>query len=471
MSSGGSGVPSINFFAHRVRAGDGAWADFEQMLALLVQATEGHAHLIHSNPGDWGIDVLVGDMSGRVALWQAKYYINGVKSKHQRDIEKSFDTAMRRADEKGYQVERWVLCVPASLDVKTTHWWPRWKAEHEKGGPRIELWDENQLRELLSRPMAEHVRRIYYDPYRPALEDEEPGGHSALPASPPDRRWCGGNEVLAGGASYLLHDDAEERSVADHAWIWREASADRVEPEPARVWLQQVEVVRPRPGGAQAREALRLQADLLRSIKPWLPELVTCAEGRQSTTLVTHRPAGRTWREAFGAAESSPRLGPPDRVTGAGALATAADVGAALDRLHQLGHTHRALDPDRILLADRPRGTVLRDLGFAGWPPQTGEGRPGYRAPEQVRAAGGASPGPATDTYQLAAVVYCTMTGHPPSPIATPPVRASVRDFPEALDELVQQALNPDPDRRPAMRALVGALRDGRRHLSRGDAR
>jgi hypothetical protein len=80
MSSGGSGVPSINFFAHRVRAGDGAWADFEQMLALLVQATEGHAHLIHSNPGDWGIDVLVGDMSGRVALWQAKYYINGVRA-------------------------------------------------------------------------------------------------------------------------------------------------------------------------------------------------------------------------------------------------------------------------------------------------------------------------------------------------------------------------------------------------------
>jgi hypothetical protein len=471
MSGGGSGVPPINFFAHRIRAGEGAWADFEQMLALLVQAIEGHAHLVHSNPGDWGIDVLVGDMCGGVAIWQAKYYINGVKSEHQRDIEGSFDTAMRRADQMGYQVERWVLCVPASLDVKTTHWWPRWRAEHEGGGPRIELWDENQLRERLSRPVAEHIRRIYYDPYRPALEAELPGGHTAVLASPPDRRWCGGNEVLAGGASYLLHDDAVERSTGDHGWIWREATADRVEPEPARVWLQQVEVVRPRSGEAQAREALRLQADLLRSIKSGLPELVTCAEGRQSTTLVTHRPAGRTWREAFGPADSSPRLGPPDRVTGAGALVTAADVGAALDRLHRLGHTHRALDPDRILLAHRPRGIVLRDLGFAGWPPRTGEGRPSYRAPEQVRAAGGASPNPATDSYQLAALVYHTMTGHLPSPVATPPVRASVRDFPEALDELVRQALHPDPERRPAMSALVGALREGRRQLSRGDAR
>lgn len=166
MSGGGSGVPPINFFAHRVRAGEGAWADYEQMLALLVQATEGQAQLIHSNPGDWGIDVLVGDMTGRVAIWQAKYYINGVKSEHQRDIEESFATAMRSAGVNGYDVERWVLCVPASLDVKMTHWWPRWKAEkaeNDESCPCIELWDENQLRALLSRPVAEHVRRIYYD--------------------------------------------------------------------------------------------------------------------------------------------------------------------------------------------------------------------------------------------------------------------------------------------------------------------
>lgn len=470
MSSGGSGVPPINFFAHRVRAGDGAWADFEQMLALLVQATEGHAHLIHSNPGDWGIDVLVGELTGGVAIWQSKYYINGVKREHQREIEKSFDTAMRRAVEKGYEVARWVLCVPASLDVKTTHWWPRWKAEHEKDGPRIELWDENQLRERLSRPAAEHVRRIFYDPYRPVVEEERPGGHWAVPASPPDRRWRGGNEVLAGGASYLLHDDAVERFAGDHAWMWRDASADRLEPEPARVWLQQVEALRPAPGGAQAREALRIQAGLLRALTAGSPELITCVEGRQSTTLVTRRPAGRTWREVFGPEDSSSVAVPPDRITGAGALVTAAGLGAALDQLHRLGHTHRALDPDRILLADRHRGAVLRDLGLAGWPPRIGAGRPGYRASEQMRPAGSALQNPATDSFQLAALVYHTMTGHLPSAIATPPVRASLPEFPEAVDELVQQALDPDPDQRPPMSALIGALREGRRRLSLGDA-
>lgn len=443
------------------------------MLALLVQATQGEAHLIHANPGDWGIDVLVGDMAGRVTIWQAKYYINGIKETQRRNIRNSFGSALRHAADNEYDVERWILCVPCSLDPATTRWWQRWKAEQEERGPRIELWDENQLRVRLSRPAADHIRRIYYDPYRQPSYESPVASSSPLPRQA-DRRWRGGNELLAGGASYLLHDDAAEYSAADQSWIWREATADRIEPDLARVWLRQADAVR--PSGAPTREALRLQAGLLRSNggERGLPELVGCVDDPRCTTLITRRPVARTWREAFGPLPSmeapADRLGPPDRVTGASALDNAADAGAVLHRLHRLGHAHRALDPDGILLADRPRRTVLRDLGLTGLPPRPGEGRPGYRAPEQQRR-GGTSPGPATDTYQLAALVYHTMTGHPPSTIASPPLRASVPDLPEELDRLIQQALDPHPDRRPAMAAIVTALRDARRQLSRGAVR
>jgi glycosyltransferase involved in cell wall biosynthesis len=56
------GQPMINFHVHQVRAGSfGASEDFEKMLGLLVLATVGEANLVFLNPGDWGIDVLVGD--------------------------------------------------------------------------------------------------------------------------------------------------------------------------------------------------------------------------------------------------------------------------------------------------------------------------------------------------------------------------------------------------------------------------
>jgi hypothetical protein len=70
--------PMISFFAHQARAGAaGAREDFEQMLALLAQATLGEANLVFANPGDWGIDVLFGDLLGQATILQAKYFMPG----------------------------------------------------------------------------------------------------------------------------------------------------------------------------------------------------------------------------------------------------------------------------------------------------------------------------------------------------------------------------------------------------------
>jgi hypothetical protein len=160
--------PMINFVVHQVRAGQaGASEDFEQMLGLLVRATSGReAHLIFANPGDWGIDVLVGDLYGHVTVWQAKYFGRGVGRSQQGQITSSFASAVKAAADHGYPLERWVLCIPVSMDGPTTQWWHRWKAAQERdSGVTIDLWDETKLRELLLRPQAADVYRHYYAPY------------------------------------------------------------------------------------------------------------------------------------------------------------------------------------------------------------------------------------------------------------------------------------------------------------------
>ena len=167
-----SGEPPINFAAHQLRAGNmaGARDDFEQMLAMLIAAIYPGARSIAANPGDWGIDVLLGELSGLVVIWQSKYFWPLVNRSRQAQIRESFDSALRAAARNGYQVDQWVLCIPSSMDAPTAQWWDKWRARrHRETGVAIELWHEMALRNLLVRPDAAHVRRHFYDPYAPAI--------------------------------------------------------------------------------------------------------------------------------------------------------------------------------------------------------------------------------------------------------------------------------------------------------------
>ncbi|MEV6926577.1 hypothetical protein AB0M46_19035 [Dactylosporangium sp. NPDC051485] len=163
-----SGEPPINFAAHQLRAGNlaGARDDFEQMLAMLLAAIYPGARAISANPGDWGIDILLGELSGLVVIWQSKYFWPIVTRSHQGQIRESFDSAVAAAARNGYRLAQWVLCVPASMDAPTAQWWDNWRARrHRETGVQIELWHENALRNLLIKPDCAHVRRHFYDPY------------------------------------------------------------------------------------------------------------------------------------------------------------------------------------------------------------------------------------------------------------------------------------------------------------------
>src|SRR5262245_63650421 len=104
-----SGEPPINFAAHQIRAGNisGAREDFEQMLAMLVAAVHPGARLIAANPGDWGIDVLAGELSGMVVVWQSKYFWPMVTKSKQAAIRESFNSALASAGRNGYTLRRW----------------------------------------------------------------------------------------------------------------------------------------------------------------------------------------------------------------------------------------------------------------------------------------------------------------------------------------------------------------------------
>jgi hypothetical protein len=164
-------VPAINFRAHEVRAnGQGGREDFEQMIAQLVRAVRPgvKAMVVAANPGDWGIDVFVGDLGGVVTVWQSKYFMPVVSGDgHQAQIRESFKSAVENAAAQGFRLEQWILCVPSSLDGPTAKWWAGWKKRSEKAHNLvIDLWDETELRGLLMSPDAEAVRRQYYEPAR-----------------------------------------------------------------------------------------------------------------------------------------------------------------------------------------------------------------------------------------------------------------------------------------------------------------
>ncbi|MEU7870877.1 hypothetical protein [Dactylosporangium sp. NPDC049140] len=176
-----SGEPPINFAAHQLRAGNlaGARDDFEQMLAMLLAAIYPGARAISANPGDWGIDILLGELSGLVVIWQSKYFWPIVTRSHQGQIRESFDSAVAAAARNGYRLAQWVLCVPASMDAPTAQWWDNWRARRQREtGVQIELWHENVLRNLLIKPDCAHVRRHFYDPYA------APAGASPAPRVP-----------------------------------------------------------------------------------------------------------------------------------------------------------------------------------------------------------------------------------------------------------------------------------------------
>ncbi|GLZ11649.1 hypothetical protein Acsp04_18840 [Actinomadura sp. NBRC 104425] len=306
---------------------------------------------------------------------------------------------------------------------------------------------------------------------------DDAGVRPIVPVRTPEdepRGWRGGADVTVGADIYLLDErHLAERHSPDHCVVLREARAlRRRQPRSQYVWLRQVEVREPTETARRALDALRRERELLDGLGRvrGLPRVHDYDGDGRIATLILAWPSsraepGRTLDAAFdvdGAADTAP----PSAYQMFLLFGGLADLCRTLAVLHDRGLSHRALSPAGVIRLDG-NGMALRDLGLAARPPAPREGPVEYPAPEQ-RSRLADSPGPHTDTYQLAALAHHLLTGRPPALRAPLPVGRQVPGLPAPLARALDAALDDEPSARPDIRSLGAAFDNARDDLSRG---
>jgi hypothetical protein len=130
--------------------------------------------------------------------------------------------------------------VPAvQPESATLQWWEEWSDEqHRRTGIDIAPWGETQLRDLLAKPEAAHVVRAFYNPYQAPESSPAQTRLRMVADSSAHDLWAAGAEVRVGTHDYVLHSPVEEQTAADGSWVWREATAEQIDPPYARVRLR-----------------------------------------------------------------------------------------------------------------------------------------------------------------------------------------------------------------------------------------
>lgn len=198
-----------------------------------------------------------------------------------------------------------------------------------------------------------------------------------------------------------------------------------------------------------------------------IPRLYELAYENDSPYLVTELVAGKTLDQHFGDGERYEPLG---------IIALLRPIASALDYAHSRATFHRDVKPANILLADDGR-TLLTGFGLGtvaslnSGPGGSGPVAPDYVAPE--RLVGREVDGRA-DVYSLAAVIFEAVSGRRPFSSkswietlsrrlyeAPPNVRDVAPDLSVPFATVLQQAMDRDPNRRPATAGqLLGQLQD-----------
>jgi hypothetical protein len=269
--------------------------------------------------------------------------------------------------------------------------------------------------------------------------------------------------IELGARRYLLRDPVSEVDTADGCAVRREARAQEIGPMRRLAWLRAVRAKNEVDGSSMLAAALA-EAQLLADMQalPGVPQLIDIDSAPTQVTVAYSLPGQSTFAETYGSFNGQPL----EQAEAASALRAVEPLCLALAELHRRGHSHRALTADAILV-DWHRRAVLRDLGLATTPPVGGEGPDTYRAPEQCAVSvSDSDPGPHTDIYRLAALLYHTLTGQDPTDMGSALPHSALSD---ELHALLKRALAPVPRERPAsISEFSRGLRRAVRQMSAG---
>ncbi|MGE6732698.1 hypothetical protein [Streptomyces sp. NPDC059900] len=296
-------------------------------------------------------------------------------------------------------------------------------------------------------------------------------GPTAVVVSGPDRisgpaAWGSQPVVKVEAEEYLLYEgpgdllhESRDGDVLRRQAVARVVSGGNT--RDAYAWLRQVEWTQPLPGPSHfdPLAALEQEAELCRNLQG--PDIVQLIRGKDTATLALAWPGDPKLArpsETLHALLPEPPA-PTDPLRLWSIVKGLAEVAHVLEQLSSEGLSHRALRPTAVVMHQQ---MVLRDFGLATVPPRLGENPGPYQAPEQ-RYGSGARPGPATDVYQIGALLYRALTGRTPEP-RLPAYRGSA-SVPDSLVHAVTGALHADPRARPGVRTLRLALLTAAREL------
>lgn len=135
---------------------DGARSVFASLVTHCVYQRHGSASAIRPDPGDEGLDTIVGDFGDRLLVFQAKYFCGRLEGAQQRQIRQSWNTC--KANDYFPRVALWTLCLPIDLSAPELRWWQGWKARQIKeSGCQIDLWTKTDFDRFEAEPRLKPV--------------------------------------------------------------------------------------------------------------------------------------------------------------------------------------------------------------------------------------------------------------------------------------------------------------------------
>lgn len=101
---------------------------------------------VDGSGGDRGLDSFSGTLADGPAIWQCKYFPNGIKDGQRRQVAESLGTAIQN-----FAPKRWTLMVPIDLSTKEHEWFQKMQSDYS-GKTSIELFQASDfVRELIQR--------------------------------------------------------------------------------------------------------------------------------------------------------------------------------------------------------------------------------------------------------------------------------------------------------------------------------